>query len=244
MDPLTLAAASGLRSRMESLSLLANNLANSTTSGYKVDREFYGVYASGEASGSLGPPSTMPVIERQWTDFSQGTIEVTGNQLDVALSGPGMLAVNGPKGVVYTRSGNLRIAPGGELTVGDGFKLRAAGGDTIRVDPGKAIDIAPDGTVSQQGRAIGRIEVVNFNSTASLRKMSGTCFENTDPANAPVAATGVEILQGKLEASNVAVPEAAMRLVGIMRQFEMLQKAVTMGVDMNARAIQEVARVG
>src|SRR5690242_14002998 len=101
MDPLTLSAASGLRSRMESLSLLANNLANSTTSGYKTDREFYGLYVSPEAS-SPTEPSTMPVVERQWTDFSQGTIEVTGNELDIALSGPGLLAVNGPNGVRYT----------------------------------------------------------------------------------------------------------------------------------------------
>jgi flagellar basal body rod protein FlgG len=59
-----------------------------------------------------------------------------------------------------------------------------------------------------------------------------------------VAATGVEVQQGRLESSNVGVPEAAMRLVGVMRQFEMLQKAVLLGVEMDTKAIQEVARVG
>ena len=74
--------------------------------------------------------------------------------------------------------------------------------------------------------------------------MSGTCFQNTNPKNPPVAASDAPVQQGKLEGSNVAVPEAAMRLVGVMRQFEMLQKAVSLGVEMDSKSIQEVARVG
>jgi flagellar hook-basal body protein len=107
MDPLTIAAASGLRSRMESLSLLANNLANAGTSGYKSDREFYGLYASSEAGSSAdGNLQVLPVVERQWTDFAQGTIQATGNPLDVALSGRGFLVANAPGGPVYTRNGS------------------------------------------------------------------------------------------------------------------------------------------
>jgi len=70
------------------------------------------------------------------------------------------------------------------------------------------------------------------------------CFQNTDPNNRPVAAAGVEVQQGKIEQSNVPVAEAAMRLVGVMRQFEMLQKAVGISNEMDTKSIQEVARVG
>src|SRR5579872_5066630 len=100
MDPLTISAASGLRSRMETLDLLANNLANAETSGYKTDHEFYGLYTSADAYDPLGSGfvSTLPVVEKQWTDFSQGTLNATGNPLDVALSGRGFIAVNGPTG--------------------------------------------------------------------------------------------------------------------------------------------------
>ena len=116
MDALTIAAASGLRSRMESLDLLANNLANSATSGYKSDQEFYGLFAADVASGAGdGPPSTMPVIERQWTDFSQGTLQVTGNSMDVAINGSGFLVVNGPSGPLYTRNGSLQVLASGQL---------------------------------------------------------------------------------------------------------------------------------
>src|SRR5206468_9800259 len=108
MDPLTVAAASGLRSRMESLSILANNLANATTTGYKNDKEFYGLFSSEEADNPLGSIPTLPTVERQWTDFSQGTLQTTGNLLDVALSGPGFFAVTAPGGTLYARNGNFQ----------------------------------------------------------------------------------------------------------------------------------------
>jgi flagellar basal-body rod protein FlgF len=244
MDPLTIAAASGLRSRMEALELLANNLANTGTSGYKSDREFYGIF-TGEAEDVMGngSSSTLPVVERQWTDFSQGTIQPTGNPLDVALTGRGFLTVNGPGGTLYTRSGNMHLSNTGELITGEGFQIRANGGGPIRVSSGTPIEISTDGTVRQDGKVLGQLELVDFKSTDSLRKMSGSCFQNTNPTNPAVAAGDVQVQQGKLEGSNVVVPEAAMRLVGVMRQFEMLQKAVSMGVDMNKKAIEEVARV-
>src|SRR5271154_5325963 len=115
MDNLSIAAVSGLRSRMSSLDLLANNLANSATSGYKSDREYYGLYTSEDSENGIdgGAGTSLPVVERQWTDFSPGVIETTGNPLDVALNGSGFFAVNGPKGPLYTRSGTLRILPSG-----------------------------------------------------------------------------------------------------------------------------------
>src|ERR1051326_3728537 len=100
MDALTSAAASGLRARMESLDMLANNLANADTGGYKIDREFYSLYAAPETAAN--DPLTMPVIERPWTDFSQGTIRPTGNPLDFALAGKGFFRVDGPNGPLYT----------------------------------------------------------------------------------------------------------------------------------------------
>ena len=76
MDPLTIAAAAGIRARMESLELLANNIANASTAGFKADREFYDLYLGDQAGG--GPETTrLPLIEREWTDFSQGVLKPT-----------------------------------------------------------------------------------------------------------------------------------------------------------------------
>jgi len=231
---------------MQSLDLIANNLANASTNGYKRDQEFYGVYSSADSenSDSSGPDSTLPVIERQWTDFSPGLLQTTGNPMNVALSGSGFLAINGPNGPLYTRNGDLQVRPSGELTTAEGRTLRNSAGGTIQVAPGKSISIAPDGTVSQDGQSVGKIQVVNFKSTDSLQKMGNTCFQNTDVKNVPVDSAEAQVQQGKIEASNVPVAEGAMRLVGMMRQFEMLQKAVAVSNDMDTKTIQEVARVG
>src|SRR5215467_721453 len=103
MDSLTAIAASGLRARMESLDLLANNIANASTGGYKADREFYSLYAEADN------PATMPLIQKPYTDLSQGVLETTGNTLDFAISGKGFFAVQGPRGPMYTRNGNFRV---------------------------------------------------------------------------------------------------------------------------------------
>src|SRR5580698_2301170 len=117
MDNLSIAAVSGLQSRMVSLDLLANNLANSATGGYKSDREYYGVYSSDDSSNSVdgGAGTTLPVVERQWTDFSPGVMQTTGNPLDVALPGKGFFTITGPKGPLYTRNGSLQVLPSGDL---------------------------------------------------------------------------------------------------------------------------------
>jgi flagellar basal body rod protein FlgG len=170
--------------------------------------------------------------------------EVTGDPMDIAISGKGFFTVNGPRGPLYTRNGRLRVLPGGELGNSDGQALATAGGGTIRVLPNKSIIISPDGRVQQDGQTMGQIGVVNFKNTDSLRKLTASSFENTDPTKNPAApAANATVEQGKLEGSNVPVADAAMRLVGVMRQFEMLQKAIGVSSDMDNKSIQEVARV-
>src|SRR5580704_7980280 len=154
MDNLGIAAVSGLRSRMSSLDLLANNLANSATAGYKSDREFYGSYASDDATNSVdgGSGTSLPVVEKQWTDFSPGVIETTDSPLDVAITGKGFFGVNSPKGTLYTRNGNLKVLPTGELANHDGYTIRSVGGGTINIGSGKLINITKEGVVQRDGQ--------------------------------------------------------------------------------------------
>jgi flagellar basal-body rod protein FlgF len=225
---------------MESLDLLANNVANGATGGYKADREFYGLYASAESGSAL----TMPVIERPWIDFSQGLIHPTGNPLDVAISGRGFFAVNGPNGPLYTRNGNFRLAADGRVVTPEGYAVRGAGGAPLVLQAGRAVDITPDGAIRQEGADIGRLEIVEFGSAAGIAKHGNNYFRVTEPALSPAAASTSAVEQGKLEGSNTGSAESAVRLVSVMRQFEMLQKAVNLGGEMNRAAIEQVARVG
>ena len=110
MDNISISAASGMRSRMESLEMLANNLANVETGGYKADREFYSLYTSAEARRFADrDTNTLPVVESHWTDLTQGDLRVTVNPLDFAIDGEGLFAIQTPRGVRYTRNGSFRL---------------------------------------------------------------------------------------------------------------------------------------
>ena len=115
MDRLTSAAASGLQARMDSLDMLANNLSNTSTGGFKADREFYGTYLAPELANQPNTVGEAPVVQRHWTDFSQGTLVGTGNPTDFGLSGGGFFSVNGPNGPLYTRNGNFHFSADGAL---------------------------------------------------------------------------------------------------------------------------------
>ncbi len=241
MDTLTISAASGMRARLESLDMLANNLANAETGGYKTDREFYNLFVSADASaGPADAAAALPVVERPWTDFSQGLIHPTGGPLDIAISGQGFLAVNGPAGNLYTRNGSLRVSPTGTLVTTAGYPLRTVTGAELQIQPGGAPVIAADGTVLQEGQPLGRLAIVEFPETASLVKQGASYFR-TAAESQPASTATLE--QGELEGSNVAPSESAVRLVSVMRQFEMLQKAATLGSQMNREVVEEVAKV-
>ena|SRR5579864_5341085 len=245
MDPLTSAAASGIRARLESLDMLANNIANASAPGFKADREFYGLYMSAEAADSPAgtTPAVLPVIEAQWTDFAQGSLTPTGNPFDLALNGQGFFVVQSPTGPVYTRAGSFRLSLEGELQTQEGYKVQGQDGKPIQVDRARPVEIGSDGMVRQDGQDIAQIAVVNFSDPAALAKRGNNYFRSDPSTLTPAQATQAEIQQGKIEAANSQPAESAVRLVNILRQFETLQKALAIGADMNRRAVEDVARV-
>ena len=234
-----------MRSRIESLDLLANNIANSSAPGFKADREFYGLYVSAEAASSNdgNDKTTMPVIERQWTDFSQGSLASTGNPLDLALTGKGFFAVNSPSGPLYTRDGGFKLSKDGFLETQDGFRLRNQEGKPIQVDSSKSVEIATDGIVRQDGVELAHIDIVDIKDPHTLAKKGRNYFELLS-SDVPTPAAQVEVQQGRIENANFQTAESAVRLVNVMRQFESLQKAMNIGADMNKHVLEDVARVG
>lgn len=244
MDPLYLIAASGMRSRLESLELLSNNLANANTAGYKKDSEFYGLYRSQlideDPSGADPVTPSLPVIERPWTDYAQGVVEKTGNGTDLALSGTGFFAVKGPNGVLYTRNGHFRLSTAGQLETAEGYPLLLENGAAVKLAPGSDFSIDADGAVKQNHAVVGKIQLAAFDDTSALTKRGYSYFASPDT---PVPATSCQILQGHAEGSNVPVAESAIRLVGLTRTFEMLNRAVTVCGDMGRQSVQELGKV-
>ncbi len=229
---------------MESLDLLANNIANAETGGYKTDREFYSLYTSVDAleSGS-DDPAALPVIERNYTDFSQASLRATSNPLDLGIQGRGFFAVDSPTGVAYTRNGSFQLTAGGKLVTGEGYAVRSASGQPITLNPALPIQVAEDGSIIQSGQSSGKLAVLDFTDQSSLVKQGNTLFNVAGTKNTPVASTAA-VMQGRLESSNVGNSESVIRLVSVMRQFDMLQKATHIGQSMTSKAIAEVAKVG
>ena len=242
MDQVSVTAASGLQSRMEALDIVANNLANTTTGGFKLDREFYSLFTAADDDGG-GASTKLPLIQKQWTDFSQGVLTPTGNALDLALSGKGFFAVNGPSGPLYTRNGSFQLSPAGQLTTSEGYAVLDPNGQPIQTQSQDPLEVGEDGSVTQSGQALGQLQIVDFADRSILQKLGNSYFMSSDPKAVPIPATEAAVKQGKTENSNVAPAESAVRLVGLMRQFEMLQKAITITTDMNKQALTEVARV-
>jgi flagellar basal-body rod protein FlgF len=244
MDALTSAAASGMRSRIESLDMLSNNIANSSAPGFKADREFYSLYLSSEAAQSSegAAPSTLPVIERQWTDFAQGVITPTNNTLDLALNGKGFFVADSSSGHIFTRNGAFRLSAQGQLQTTDGNAVLDSTDNPIVLDSTKPIAIGADGAISQDGQVVAQIGVVDFRDPSALSKHGGSYFAVDLKSIAPDP-SAAEVLQGQLESANSQPTESAVRLVTVLRQFESLQKAMTIGSDMNRLAVEEVAKV-
>ncbi len=245
MDPLTSAAASGMRSRIETLDMLANNIANASAPGFKTDRESFGLYLSSEAADSPAgtSPTVLPVTERQWTDFAQGSITPTGNQLDLALRGRGFFVATGPSGPLYTRGGSFQISKQSELETLDGYTIQGPDGKPIELDSSKSVDISPDGTVWQEAQAVSQIAVVDFPDSTALSKQGNNYFRLDVSSVQPALASDAQIQQGKIEAANSQPAEAAVRLISVMREFESLQKALAIGSEMDRETVQDVAKV-
>ena len=245
MDALATTAASGMRARMESLDMLANNLANASAAGFKADREFYSTYVSAEALGSNESAGNLsaqsPVVERRWTDFSQGALKPTGNALDLALEGEGFFVAQSPSGPVYTRSGDFHLDGEGLLTTRNGDAVQGSDDNPIRLDPAQPVEVAPSGQILQNGMPAGQLKVVQFTAPQQLSKRGDSSFQLAVSDLTPVPSTAA-VRQGNVETANVQPAETAVRLVGVMRQFDMLQKAMSLGNQMNQQAIQNVAK--
>jgi len=242
MDQISVLAAGGMRSRMQSLDVVANNLSNSSTSGYKSDGEFYSMFASEAATDDGSGPASIPTLQTQWTDFGQGLLEPTNNPLDFGISGKGFFVVQGTSGPLYTRNGNFRFDTKGQLVTGEGYPLLQQNGQPFQANSSQPVEVSRDGDISQNGKTLGRIKLAEFPSTAGLNKQGNNYFRN-NTAQDPVDATGAQIYQGKIEASNVSASHGAVRIVGLMRQFEMMQKAISLSNDMGKKAIEEVAKI-
>jgi flagellar basal body rod protein FlgG len=232
-------ALSGLRTRAEQLERLAADIANAGTAGYKAERAATEAAERPSFADALESAiDVTPGVVR--VDFRPGTLGPTGRDLDLAIEGRGFFVVETPAGLRYTRNGHFERRSDGALTTTEGFPVHGDAGP-LRLGTGP-ISVDDGGTVSAGSTAAGRLRIVDFDDRTVLGREEAARFRAPDGVN-PAAVAAPRIRTGSLEGSNVSVVERMANLTEVTRNFEALQRAVSLVMnDIDGRVISEVGR--
>ena len=245
----------GLYNEQKRLDVIANNIANSATTGYKQEgvtsQSFDDMLAIKVRDYSVNQSEvigTMPLgvkVGEVFTNYGQGSVRVTGNTYDLAIDGSGFFKMRvtdtlGNDHIRYTRAGNFTITQEGYVTDADGNHLQSEAGDLI-VPTDAEIVFDKDGTVYANGEAIDKITITDFEDYNYLKKFADTMYEPVDGATETEAAGA--ILQGCLEQSNVNVVKEMTQMIAITRAYEANQKIVQTMDSTLDQAVNSVGRV-
>ncbi len=238
-------AVSGLKAQIDALDILSNNLANLNTAGYKEDRTFFRLLSQEMDAGELD--ALNKAVDRQKVaaesalNPASGSLTLTHRDLDLALTGDGFFVVNTPQGTRYTRNGNLLLNSKAVLCTADGFPVLGERGRPITLGPGQ-IHINQSGEVFLDETKIDRLKLVSFEKASSLLKEGSSLLYSKD-AQASGKPAEAQVRQGYLEQSNVNPISAVVSMVGILRQFEAIQKSVDLVMnDINSKSIERLPR--
>ncbi|MDD4616972.1 MAG: flagellar basal-body rod protein FlgF [Alphaproteobacteria bacterium] len=217
----TLVLLSDQMALQRSADIVANNIANSSTTGFKRQGVQFETYLSRPSPRQ----STAFVYDRAtFRDTTQGTTTTTGNPLDLAIQGNGYFQVQTPNGVQYTRSGAFRTDAQGQIVTSSGFPILSDGGQPVTLpEDARDVTISGDGTVTAQtgtttSRAqLGRIGVVTFANDQALQPTNANLLTTTQ---APTPVEGNPIVQGAIEDSNVKPVTEITDLIKIQRAYE------------------------
>lgn len=225
------------------MDVIANNIANADTTGFKVEQLMVRTETQKPAANRDGPPAIKFVLDDGVArDFTQGPLRTTGGTFDVAIVGKGFFKVETDDGERFTRDGRFTLSPEGQLTSQDGYAVAGEGGEIV-IDPTKGqVTISADGVVSQGAERVGKIAVFNFEDRSVLAKDKGNLLKNTSNAE-PIADTASQLRQGNLEGSNVNPIQQITRMIEVSRAYESLTKSMENTADLSRRAVERLGRV-
>ena len=225
------------------LDIVANNLANVDTTGFK----FESMLASTDevttpTPGQAPTPVDFVAAAGVARDYTQGSLTQTGAPFDVAIDGKGFFTISTSSGPRYTRDGRFKLDPTGRLVTMGGDPVQGDGGDIV-IDPKKGqVSIADNGDISQGGQAVGKLSVVTFDSLAALSKDGANQFRN-DSNLTPTPSTTAEVKQGMLEGSNVQPVSQITRLIEINRAYDAIASMMASTGQLSTTTIQRLGAV-
>jgi flagellar basal-body rod protein FlgF len=231
------------------LDVVANNIANLNTTGFKADGSLFEEYLSSAARADQTHARVSFVRDRgTWHDMSGGPLEKTGGPLDVAIDGSGFLVVQTPRGERYTRNGALQINATGQLVTSDGNQVLGESGPIVFQPNDSQVSISRDGTISvREGTANtdsarGTLKLVSFDSAQQLQKDGSSTFKTTGGVE-PQPNKGSTIIQGSIEKSNVRGVVEMSRMIEITRSYTEVASLLKQQADQSQSAIDKLAEV-
>ena len=224
------------------ISILANNLSNSRR---------WVLRKTSRSSNSIFYHEQEQLrnqkMEATQIDFSQGELQRTGNDLDLALVGEGFFKIDTPLGIRYSRAGNFRLDQQGRLVNASGFPVLGEGGEIV-LDGKKKISVETDGTIRILGaetgstaETAGKPVLVRFKDPSLLKKEGHALFRLDDP-QPELGVEGLEVQQGYLETANVNAVEEMTKMMEAFRTYETCLKIIQANDEMNGKAVNDVGR--
>jgi flagellar basal-body rod protein FlgF len=226
MENPTYIALSRARTISRDMASVANNIANASTNGFRAERTLFQEHLA--KTGPVGQRERISFVDDVglYRDTREGPLEVTNNNLDLAVRGDGYLVVRTPGQDMYTRSGRFQIDSDRQLVTAEGYPIVGANDAPITVQAGADINsvrIQGDGTITSNIGQVGQIQMVQFADEQGLRK-AGNGMYSTDQAALP--SSRASLLQGSLEGSNVQPVMEMTRMMEMLRDYQSAQKLV------------------
>jgi flagellar basal-body rod protein FlgF len=226
------------------MDIVANNVANTDTTGFKVESLMEKTDPEAPAFTLQGPrPVKFVTSDGVLRDFGQGSLRRTDAPLDLAIEGQGFFQVSSPNGPRFTRDGRLRLDDTGRLVTENGLPVMDDGGGEITLDPSKGqLTISEDGTVSQGTTRIAKLGVFTFPTLGALEKVGDNLYQNTSNQQ-PQAAGAARVRQGMLEGSNVQPILEITRMIEVSRAYEQMTKIMDSTAELSRTAIQRMGKL-
>jgi flagellar basal-body rod protein FlgF len=225
------------------LDIVANNIANANTTGFKVEELMVRTEPAKPARTNGGSyPVKFVLDDGVARDFGQGALTQTGGDFDLAIEGQGFFKVSTAGGERYTRDGRFTMAPDGKLVTQNGAAVLDEGGGEILIDPLKGpVTFGKNGTVSQGAEQLGKIAVVRPTDLATFRKDGDNLYRNTTN-DTPQAAPDAKVHQGMLEASNVQSITQITKLIEVSRAYESVAKMMDQTSELSRSAVERLGK--
>lgn len=250
-------AYTGMIHQQRRLDVISNNLANSATVGYKKEgataRAFDDELAikvkdasEGFADRGIGGMSMGVKFGETYRDYSQGSLRITDNEYDLALSGEGFFQISftsktGETTTKLTRDGNFTVNVQGYLVTQDGDFVLGTDGNPIRIDPNEKTTIDAAGRILQNDVVVGTISIVDVEDYNYLQKYGENLYDLVEGGTLTESVAAVE--QGCLEQSNVQVVKEMVEMINVTRAYETNQKAIQAVDEMLDKAVNQVGKV-